>query len=150
MNKNFEIPEIKTLYKEKINKDNSKKNLFNIVLNKCIEKIIYTNKHTDKTFIIFEVPHILIGTPSYDKNACVVFLINELKKKEYKVEYIDPYYLYIDWGSNFTKENKIDNLESYIYTSNPEKLKKQTKQLLKKFPNTSKIVFEYSKKNQKK
>ena len=34
-------------------------------------------------------------------------------------------------------------IQKLIPTSNPEKLEYQTKQLLKKYPNTSKIIFEY-------
>ena len=128
------IPDINLLHKEKSVKEKARLDIFNIVLNRCIEKILYTNKHTDKTFVIFEVPNILIGFPSYDRISCTVFLKTQLLKKEYVVEYIDPFYLYIDWGTN-TKKNNLDKI--------PQNLKTQTEKLLKKFPDTSKIIFEY-------
>lgn len=130
------IPDINILHKEKNVKEKARLDIFNIVLNRCIEKILYTNKHTDKTFVIFEVPNILIGFPSYDRISCTVFLKNQLLKKEYVVEYIDPFYLYIDWGTNTNK--KKDNMDKI-----PQNLKTQTAKLLKKFPDTSKIIFEY-------
>lgn len=138
------IPNINKLHEERNIKEQARNEIFNIVLNKCIDQIIQTNSRTDYTFIYFEVPNIIIGFPGYDRVACIHFLINELKKENYKVEFIEPYYLYIDWSKS-AKVQTIDNLmlQNIIPTSNPEKLRKQTKELLKKYPNTSKIVFEY-------
>lgn len=146
------IPSINSLHKERSVKEQARVNVFTIVLNKCIEKITYTNKHTEHTYIYFEVPEILIGVPSYDMKACINFLLKRLSEAQYKVLFIDPFYLYIDWGTN-TSSSNVD-IQRYIPTSNPERLRKQTKELLKKFPNTSKVVFEYEKasstKNKKK
>jgi hypothetical protein len=156
----LEIPNIQTLHKEKEIKENSKITIFTLVLNKCIQKIIYANKHTDQTFIIFEVPNILIGFPNYDYKSCIIFLMKELSKKQYKVDYMSPWFLRIDWGSPVKSKNtniykNLDNIQDYIKVNNPDKLKQQTKSLLKNYPNTNKIVFEYasssnSKKNKKK
>lgn len=145
------IPSINSLHKERNIKEQARVNVFNIVLKKCVEKILYTNKHTEHTYIYFEVPEILIGVTSYDMKSCINFLLKKLTEAQYKVLFIDPFYLYVDWGTNISSSN-VD-LQKYIPTSNPEKLKRQTKELLKKFPNTSKVVFEYentSSKNKKK
>ena len=40
-----EIPSILSLHKEKSSQENSKNHIYSIVLNKCIDKIKYTNKH---------------------------------------------------------------------------------------------------------
>jgi hypothetical protein len=156
------IPNINTLHQEKDEKQKSKSKMFNMVLNKCIEKIIYTNRHTEQTFIVFEVPHFLIGFPGYDRIECIRFLISELTSKDYKAEYIDPFYLYIDWGSNKKNSNygshtssngnvykNFDKISQVVKTGDPEKLKNQTKKLLEKFPNTSNIIFEYADANTK-
>jgi hypothetical protein len=125
------IPSIDSLREEKSIKDNSKVDIFNMVLNKCVEKIIYTNRHTDKTFVIFEVPKLLIGYPMYDMKTCILFLINKLSQNKYIVHFIEPFYLYIDWGSQV----KVVARNS---------LKEQTKRLLEKFPDTSKIEYVYA------
>lgn len=111
MDSSNKIPSISSLHDEKNIKEKSRIDMFKIVLNKCVDKIIYTNRHTDKTFVIFEVPRILIGYPFYDLKSCIVFLLQELSKNNYYVEYIEPFYLYIDWGSvNSSKnEHKIRN-----------------------------------------
>lgn len=143
-NSNKKIPNIDKLHAERNVKEQARNEIFTIVLNKCIDQILETNTRTEHTFIYFEVPNIIIGFPGYDRLACIHFLINELTKENYKVEFIEPFYLYIDWSKS-SKPKTIDNLviQNIIPTSNPEKLRQQTKEILKKYPNASKIVFEY-------
>lgn len=135
------IPDITDLHKEKNVKQNAINDMFRIVLNKCIEEINFTNKHTDKTFIFFEVPPIIIGFHQYEKLSCINYLTRKLMSKNYLVKFIEPCYLYVDWGTNKTHEShKFQNI---IPTSNPEKLQKQTNELLKKYPHVSQVVFVY-------
>lgn len=145
MSNQKKVPNISNLHAERHIKKEAKNEIFNIVLNKCIDQILETNARTDYTFIYFEVPNIIIGFHGYDRVACIHFLINELSKEGYRVEFVEPYYLYIDWNKNLNQKT-IDNLvfQNIIPTSNPEKLKEQTKKLLKKYPNASKVVFEYA------
>lgn len=147
MNGKKHIPNITNLHAEKHIKEQARNEIFTIVLNKCIDKIIETNHTTDKTFIYFEVPNFIIGFHSYDRLGCIHYLIQELSREKYKVEFIEPYYLYIDWSTN-TKSRKLESI-NFLPTSNPLKLRQQTKELLKKYPNTSKIVFEYEKTDSK-
>ena len=156
------IPSIHSLHAEKNIKEVVKNEIYTVVLNKCIEKVLYTNRHTDKTFVYFEVPKILIGYPLYDMKSCILFLINRLSQHKYMVDFIEPFYLYIDWGTPTIKvpasssTNYQPKVEyNTIRTKDPEKLKQQTKQLLQKFPNTSRVEFVYAdkekpKKNKKK
>ncbi len=139
------IPNINSLHKEKMIKKKSKDSIFEIVLNKCVQKIIHTNKHTDQSFIYFEVPNFLVGVPSYDKLECISYLIKQLSEKNYTVEFIEPFYLYVDWGSNKMSHSRILNQVKSVKTQNPRKLLSQTELLLKKYPNTDKVIFEYEK-----
>jgi hypothetical protein len=120
------IPSIQSLHEEKYIKENSKEQIFGIVLNKCTEKIIYTNRHTDKTFIIFEIPKLLIGYPSYDMKSCILFMINKLSSKGYLVEFIEPFYLYVDWSCGKSNKNNVIH----------EKLKLKENSIKKQLPNT--------------
>jgi hypothetical protein len=137
----MDIPDINILHKEKYIKEEAKNDVFNKVLNKCIEKILYTNKNTDQTFIYFEVPHTIINCANYDRISCIMFLMNAFSLKQYYTEFIEPYYLYIDWSNN--SKNIDDNAYIKSITSNPEKLRQETKKLLKKYPNTNKIQYIY-------
>jgi hypothetical protein len=153
---NDNIPSINSLHREKFIKETSKIDIYNIVINKCVEKIVYTNRHTDKTYIIFEIPKILIGYPNYDMKSCILFVINKLSQSGYMIEFIEPFYLYIDWGSPVNKINNNLNMKiNALKTNNTEKLRAQTKALLSQFPNTSNVEFVYedaliSKKNSSK
>lgn len=139
------IPNITNLHAEKNIKTQARNEIFTIVLNKCIDKILETNNLTDKTFVYFEVPNLIIGFPGYDRISCIHYLIQKLSHEKYKVEFVEPFYLYIDWSTNIQKSRCLDNImiQNLIPTSNPAKLKEQTRELLKKFPNTSKIIYEY-------
>ena len=143
------IPTIQSLQDERYVKTQMKESIFNVVLNKCVEKILYTNRHSDQTYIIFEVPKILIGHPSYDLNSCILFLMKTLRQHNYIVDFMEPFYLYIDWGSqcisskpssDFAKKIKKE-LNKDIDPSKTEKLKHQTKKLLEKYPDASKVVY---------
>ena len=136
-----DIPSIHALQQEKTKKEQSKSDIFNIVLNKCIEKIVYTNRHTDKTFILFEVPKILIGYPMYDMKSCILFLIQKLSANGYIVEFIEPFYLYIDWGC--AQQHTLKKSQKIKFGNYPEYLQEKAKSILQKYPNTSKVEFIY-------
>lgn len=136
-----DIPSISSLHQEKHIKETSKNDIFNIVLNKIVQKIVYTNRHTDQTYVLFEIPQILIGYPQYDMKSCLLFVMNRLSASNYFVEFIDPFYLYIDWGKSISQSSKT--ITSNISTKHKDKLSQHTKNLLHKFPNTSQIEFVY-------
>ena len=71
----YKIPSISSLQQEKSIKVKSKNDIFNIVLTKIIQKITYTNRHTDQTYIIFEIPKMLIEYPQYDMKSCILFVV---------------------------------------------------------------------------
>ena len=134
-NKSFDndtLPSITSLHEEKTLKESSKNDIFKIVLNKIIQKIIYTNRHTEQTYIIFEIPQILIGYPQYDMKSCLLFIMNKLNENGYLVDFVDPFYLYIDWGS--TCKTKQMNIKSNISSKHKDKLQSQTRKLLERFP----------------
>ncbi len=136
----MDIPSIKKLQQERDEKARTKTNVFRIILNKCVDKITYTNRYTDKTYIIFEVPKVLIGHPGYDMNSCISYMIYKLSSCGYIVEFVEPFYLYIDWGSGIERQSKYKN---YSSQSSQNKFKSETQAILEKFPNASKIEFIY-------
>lgn len=147
------IPSISALHQEKHIKESSKHDIFNIVLNKITQKIIYTNRHTDQTYIIFEIPKILIGYPQYDMKSCLLFIMNKLSNNGYIVEFMQPFYLYIDWGSPINSNNITNNITNKmpsISHKHKDKLRSQTRDLLNRFPNTSQIEFVYEDKTNSK
>jgi hypothetical protein len=134
----YKIPSISSLQQEKSIKEKSKNDIFNIVLAKIIQKITYTNRHTEQTYIIFEIPKMLIEYPQYDMKSCILFVMNQLSNNGYIVEFVQPFYLYIDWGCTNGVQKSGD-----IITKHKNKLQTQTRALLSQFPNTSQIEFIY-------
>lgn len=136
------IPSLQSLEDERTLKIQMKENIFNIVLSKCVEKIVYTNRHSDKTYILFEVPKIIIGHPSYDLKSCLMFLHQSLRSNGYVVEFIEPFYLYIDWGTPANKSTtSFEKVKKKLKVDKTDKLKTQTQELLKKYPHTDKVVY---------
>lgn len=129
----MDIPSISSLHREKKIKQNTNNDIYQTVLNKCIEKIIYTNRHTDKTFIIFEVPKILIGHATYDLLSCIHYIINNMAMHGYIIQFVEPFYIYIDWGSSSGSGS----------TSGKNSLEEKTKLLLRQFPNVNEIEYVY-------
>jgi hypothetical protein len=123
------IPSISSLHVEKQQKQCSTNDIYKTVLNKCIEKIIYTNRHTDKTFIIFEVPKLLIGQTTYDMKSCIHYIINNISTHGYLVQFIEPFYIYIDWGSKALKREKDIDIKK--------------KDLLRYFPGIKEVEYVY-------
>lgn len=93
----LKIPTVDNLHKVKDKQTKKKQEIYTKILKKCIDEIIKKNKTTTHTYLIFDVPIVLIET-YYNLEECILFIINKLKHKGYKVIYTYPNKLYIDWG----------------------------------------------------
>lgn len=96
MNK-INIPTVDKLQKVKDRQTIKKQEIYTNILKKCIDEIIKKNKTTTHTYLIFDVPLILVET-YYSCEECILFIIHKLKKRGYKIIYTHPNKLYIDWG----------------------------------------------------
>jgi uncharacterized membrane protein len=132
------LPSISNLQKEQFKKTIVQQEIYKIVLKMCSDKIIYTNKNSNQTCVIFEVPQMIIGHPEYNFTECVKYILSELIKEHYLVDFVHPKHLYIDWGSSIN-ENKKSTYPNWVI--NKSKLKQETTKLLKKYPNAKKIEF---------
>lgn len=100
--------------------------LYKVVLDRCVNQIVHASKTTDKSYTIFTVPSFLIGVTLYKVPDCILYIIQHLSSKNYKVSYIEPCYIHIDWG----KRIQFDKNSEYI------------KEIIKKNPGT-RIEFVY-------
>jgi hypothetical protein len=135
------LPSINSLQKEQSKNNIVKHNLYKIILKRCGQRIIEANKKTHHTYCFFEVPTIIIGHNDYSVTDCVKYLIQELVKEGYVVEFIQPNYLYIDWGKPLTKTNEY--IPNWI--ENKTNFEKQAKKYIKRYPD-AKIEIVYDKK----
>lgn len=138
-----DIPNIDNLHKEKHVKENTKHEMFGLVLKRCVDKIVHTNRFTDKTFVFFEVPQVLLGYPTYDMKQCIMFLMHKLREKGYYIIFIDPFYLYIDWGTatNTAKATSHSGEKPYLSS--------QARRILEQLPKTANVEIVYADKSVK-
>lgn len=96
---------IQDLYDMQDRKEKEKIEIYNKILDKFYEKIKYLSKMGRVDFF-YNLPDILYGLPLYDKNACICYIIYKLRSAKFKVEYVYPSGIHINWD----KENKEENL----------------------------------------
>lgn len=101
------VPKAETLQKQHKNEST----MFQTVLTKCTEQILWTNNNTTKTHTIFSIPLFLIAYPGYNMKQCRLYLVKTLERNNYTVKFILPNYLHIDWAC---KTKNIDILKKYI------------------------------------
>ena len=109
----------------KINEDRLKQRLkiYDEILKKCHERIKAVSKSPKgTTFCFYIIPNYVYGTPLYDVNACIVYMVQYLMKNGFYVAYTHPNLLYISW---FKRTNSIE----YKKQSKPFKEKEEFKKI---------------------
>ena len=73
-----------------------KKECFKKLLELVNNKIILISK-TDQTSTWFEIPLFMLGYPNYEIKECSDYIIKKLKENEFKVNFLEPNILLINW-----------------------------------------------------
>ena len=73
-----------------------KKECFKKILELINNKILLISK-TEETSTWFEIPLFMLGYPTYDINECSSYLKLKLETKEFKVNFLEPNILLINW-----------------------------------------------------
>jgi len=99
-----------------IEKKNTRKMVYESIYKQCCEKIRYMNKQWHKTSCSFIVPSIQIGLPIYKMETCIVYLMHQLKKKGFYLEFLFPNKLNISWEQALIRELKDNDTEWHNIT----------------------------------
>ena len=119
---------------EKNKKSNEKVfNTFKEILKKCNTLIKFANQKKESD-IIFDVPKILLGYPSYDYDECLCYLILKLRNNNFFVKYIFPTQLYISWNDKVQLE-KLKKEKKFIYNESKKEIPMNEMMELHKFKN---------------
>lgn len=104
------------------NKKSSEKvfNTFKEILKKCNTLIKFANQKKQSE-ILFTVPKVLLGYPSYDYDECLCYLILKLRNNNFFVKYIYPSELYISWYDKEQLE-KIKKEKRFIFNESQKEL----------------------------
>ncbi len=87
---------VKELKKMNNDKKKIKKECFKKILELINNKILLISK-TEETSTWFEIPLFMLGYPTYDINECSSYLKLKLETKEFKVNFLEPNILLINW-----------------------------------------------------
>lgn len=95
-------------------------NTFKEILKKCNTLIKFENQKKQSD-IIFDVPKILLGYPSYDYDECLCYLILKLRNNNFFVKYMYPTQLYISWHDKNQLE-KLKKEKKFIYNESQKEI----------------------------
>ena len=119
---------IDELHREKEIKMKNKLDIYENILKKCHFRIKSTAKLISApNCCFFIVPRYIYGSPLYDINQCIMFLIQSLNNNGFEVLYTNPNLLYISWEGkknpkNFKvlqkREKGYKSIEDYKPTGN--------------------------------
>ena len=83
--------------------------IYEEILEKCYHRI-QSSVVRDDPFSLYVVPDFIIGKPTYNFGNCIQYIIFRLKNNGFKVKYIYPNALQIEWGKNdFNTMLSIEN-----------------------------------------
>lgn len=91
----------KIIQEERLNKEYIK------ILRKC-EKCI-KRAARNRNYCVFEIPTHILSVAGYSKDDCLIFILYQLRKNKYIVEYIPPKYIQITWRIPDFDPKRVEN-----------------------------------------
>ena len=92
-----DLLDLNKLRKTKKDKEERRTDIYNEILKLCHSKIIRSSKEEQEN-CFFQIPEMRIGLPVYNLKNYTAYVILKLRKNGFKVRYIPPSILYIDWS----------------------------------------------------
>lgn len=109
------------------------------VLKQCHARIKYYSKF-EKTTCFFAVPEFIIGVPLYDVSEMKQYIMNSLEKNGFKLMYLHPNWLMIDWTEKKKSMVKVQKATE-ITQSSIKKVKKDYKPI-EEYKPTGSFVYD--------
>lgn len=83
--------------------------IYEEILEKCFHRI-QSSVIRDDPFALFVVPDFIVGKPKFNFGNCIQYVIFRLKNNGFKVKYIYPNALQVEWGkTDFNSMLSIEN-----------------------------------------
>ena len=108
---------IHQLHKEIDNREKQKYNTYQSVLDKCYYRIAKINSKSNDCYCVFVVPTFMFGVPLYDVTKCIIFIMEKLISKGFKVVYTHPNLLYISWKEKPPTNPELESSSVGLLTS---------------------------------
>ena len=113
--------DINSLFESSNQKTLKRLETYDDILKKCHTRIKYYSKF-EKTTCFFAIPEFLIGVPLYDVTELRTYMMNSLEKNGFKLMYLHPNWLMIDWSE---KKKSMDKAHKNIASVTPQQAKKK-------------------------
>lgn len=115
-------------------KENLRISTYEKILERCHQKIKNAASN-EQYFVIYDVPHYIVGLPLYNLNNCIEFIITQLKENGFKVEHKLPKFLVVSWyptqstntityNNQNNPNNNINDIPSYQQNNNSSPIDK--------------------------
>ena len=85
------------LFEKSNQKQLKRMEIYDDVLVRCHKRIRY-NSQLERTYCFYQIPEFILGVPLYNINEMKEYIINSLKKNGFQIMYIDPNWIFINWG----------------------------------------------------
>ena len=102
---------VNELYENSMQKRLKKYKTFDKILSQCCIRIKHYSKN-EYTSCLFEVPEFIIGTPLYNKEELILYIIDSLRKKGLNIKLIYHNIIYISWDIKCHKKNVSNSLKN--------------------------------------
>ena len=87
---------VSDILNNKKKRDARRHEVFDLLLERCCKKISAADA-IRQMYCIFDVPDFVFGYPLYNLNECMGYLLQELTKRGFQVQYMFPRTLIISW-----------------------------------------------------
>ena len=102
---------INELFNDQSKKEKHKEEIYDNVLKQCHKKILRASKLNPYTnYCFYVIPKFIYGIPLYDLNKCINYLVINLSKNGFKINYTHPNLLIITWFKKEESQPKNDIL----------------------------------------
>ena len=86
------------LYVKKHQSDLYKLSIYRKVLERVKSKIqLVSRRSKDEQYCWYILPEVMLGAPTFNKEECAVYVINELRENEFVVRYTHPNLIFVSW-----------------------------------------------------
>ena len=113
---------INQLHKEIEIREKRKNKVYQNILEKVYYRIIQTNTKSTDCFCVFVVPSFSFGVPLYNITNCVIYIMEDLINKGFKVNYTHPNLLSISWKEKpkhieNTNNSNLELIDNNVYNN---------------------------------
>ena len=112
--------DINSLFETTNHKTLKRLETYDKILKQCHCRIKHYSKY-EKTTCFFAIPEFIIGVPLFDVQELQKYLINSLEKNGFKLMYLHPNWLMIDWTE---KKKSLQKVQKTMESGGAKQAKK--------------------------